>query len=45
MTVCGLTMTSADRQSAQALDSQAQKNRSTLVNFGRFLADRWSMPI
>src|SRR5450755_2956297 len=45
MTVSGLTMTSADLQSAQALDNHAQKTRSATVNFGRFLAERRSTPI
>jgi hypothetical protein len=45
MTVSGLTMTSADRQSAQAPDNHAQKKRSATVNFGRFLAERRSTPI
>jgi hypothetical protein len=45
MTVSGLTMISADRQSAQALDNHAQKTRSATVNFGRFLAERRSTPI
>ena len=40
MTVSGLTMISADLQSAQALDNHAQKTRSAMVNFGRFLAER-----
>jgi hypothetical protein len=45
MTVSGLTMTSADLQSAQAPDNHAQKTRSATVNFGRFLAERRSTPI
>ena len=45
MTVSGLTMTSADRQSAQAPDNHAQNKRSATVNFGRFLAERRSTPI
>jgi len=44
-TVSGLTMTRADRQSAQAADNHAQKTRSANVNFGRFLAERRSTPI
>ena len=45
MTVSGLTITSADRQSAQAPDNHAQKTRSAMVNFSRFLAERRSTPI
>src|SRR5215471_4612695 len=45
MTVSGLTMTSVDRQSAQALDNHAQKTRSAIVNLGRFLAEQRSTPI
>jgi hypothetical protein len=45
MTVSGLTMTSADRQSAQVSDNHSQKTRSATVNFGRFLAERRSTPI
>src|SRR6266567_3744193 len=45
MTVSDLTMTSADRQLAQAPDNHAQKTRSATVNFGRFLAERRSTPI
>jgi len=45
MTVSGLTMTSADRQSAQAPDNHAQNKRSATVNFGRFLVERRSTPI
>ncbi len=40
MAVSGLTITNAERQSVQTLDSHAQKNRSALVNFGRFFAER-----
>src|ERR1700693_2084633 len=45
MTVLGLTMTSADLQSAQAPDNHAQKTRSAMVNFSRFLAERRGTPI
>jgi hypothetical protein len=45
MTVSGLTMTRADRQSAQTPDNHTQNTRSTTVNFGRFLAERRSTPI
>jgi hypothetical protein len=45
MTVSGLTMINADRQSTQAPDNHAQKTRSAMVNFGRFLAERRSTPI
>jgi len=44
-TVSGLTMASADRQPLQMRESQTHNRRSTGVNFGRFLADRWSTPI
>jgi hypothetical protein len=40
MTVSGLTITRADLQPAQVLHHHAQKNRSALVNFGLFLAER-----
>ena len=43
MTVSGLTMTSADRQSGQTLHSHAQKSRSDDVNVGRF-TERWRTP-
>lgn len=39
-TVSGLTITNTERQSVQTLDSYAQKNPSTLVNFGRLFAER-----
>ena len=45
ITVPGLTITNADCQSLQSRHSQAQKNRSAAVSFGRFLAERWSTPI
>jgi hypothetical protein len=45
ITVSCVTITNAQRQSVQTLPSQAQKNRSTAVNFGRFFAERWSTPI
>jgi hypothetical protein len=45
ITVSGLTMTSADLQSGQAPDNHAQKTRSAVVNFSRFLAERRSTPI
>src|SRR5580704_17169358 len=45
MTVSGLTLTSADRQSVQAPDNHAQNTQSATVNFGRFLAERRSTPI
>jgi hypothetical protein len=45
MTVSGLTITSADFQSAQAPDNHAQKTRSATVNVGRFFAERRSTPI
>jgi hypothetical protein len=40
MTVSGLTMTSADRQPDQSPDNPAQRRRSGMVNFGRFLVER-----
>jgi hypothetical protein len=40
-TVSGLTMANAERQSPQIRDSQTHKRRSTGVNRGRFLAERW----
>jgi hypothetical protein len=43
--VSGLTKMSAQRQSVQTLQSQAQKNRSTAVSLARLLAERWSTPI
>ena len=42
ITVPGLTITNADCQSLQSRHSQAQKNRSAAVSFGRFFAERWS---
>src|SRR5207302_9054939 len=44
-TVSGLTIASAERQSHQRRDRQIHNRRSPEVNFGRFLADRWSTPI
>src|ERR1700722_17972096 len=45
MTVSGLTMTSADRQSAQSPDNHTQKRRSAMVNSGSFWVERRSTPI
>jgi hypothetical protein len=45
MTVSGLTMASAERQSRQRWDRQIHNRRSPEVNFGRFLADLRSTPI
>jgi hypothetical protein len=42
ITVSGFTITNAQRQPVQSLQSQAQKNRSTAVNLGRLFAERWS---
>jgi putative transposase len=39
------SITSADRQLLQARHSQAQKNRSAASSLGRFVAERWRMPI
>src|SRR5215469_3339732 len=39
MTVSGLTMAKAERQSRQNRDRQIQNRRSPEVNFGRFAAD------
>ena len=39
MTVSGLTMASAERQSRQRCDRKIHNRRSPEVNFGRFLAD------
>jgi len=41
MTVSGLTITKADRQSLQIPHSQAHRMRSAAVSFGRFLNERW----
>jgi len=38
MTVSGLTMASAERQSLQMRDRQIHNRRSPQLNFGRFLA-------
>jgi len=40
MTVSGLRMTRADRESAQTPDNHAQNTRSATVNFGGLLAER-----
>jgi hypothetical protein len=40
MTVSGLMIASAERQSRQMRDSPIHNRRSPAVNFGRFLADR-----
>src|ERR1039458_9015976 len=45
ITVEGLTISRADRQSHQTLDRDTQNRRSAAVNFGRFLADRLRTPI
>src|SRR5438445_3863704 len=45
MTVSGLTIASAERQSLQRRDRQIHNRRSLKVNFGRFLADLCSTPI
>jgi hypothetical protein len=45
MTVSGLTMARAERQSRQRRDRQIHNKRSPEVNFGRFLAARCSTPI
>ena len=43
MTVSGLTMTSADRQSGQTRHSHVQKSRSDDLNLSRF-TERWRTP-
>src|SRR5215475_4432465 len=45
MTVSGLTIASAERQSLQRRDRQIHNRRSLEVNFGRFLADLCSTEI
>jgi hypothetical protein len=45
MTVSGLTMANAERQSHQRRDRQTHNIRSPEVNFGRFTADLCSTPI
>jgi hypothetical protein len=45
MTVSGLTMASAERQSGQRRDRQIHNKRSPEVNFERFLEDFRSTPI
>jgi hypothetical protein len=45
MTVSGLTMASAERQSSQSRDRHMHNKRSPEVNFERFLEDLRSTPI
>ena len=44
ITVSGLTMTSADRQSLHTRESQAHRIRSAGDSLGRFRAERCSTP-